>query len=44
MNNAIDTKYEIYLSKKFKKSFKRILKQEKDITKLIKVVENLANG
>lgn len=44
MINSIDTKYEIYISNKFKKNFKRILKQGKDMTKLTIVVENLANG
>lgn len=44
MINTIDTKFEIHLSKKFKKNYKKLLKQGKDMTKLTKVVKTLANG
>lgn len=37
------TKYEIKYSNTFKKSLKRIIKQGKDIDKLLYIVEKLAN-
>lgn len=36
--------YEIEISSKFKNGYKKIRKQGKDINKLIKVLEILANG
>lgn len=38
------TKYDISISSRFKHDFKKILKQGKDISKLIFVLEKLANG
>lgn len=38
------TKYEIITSSKFRKSYKKIKAQKKDIKKLIYVLKKLANG
>ena len=38
------TKYEIHYTKKFKKQYKKIIKQNKDLKKLRYIVENLSNG
>ena len=37
-------KYEVQFSKRFKKSYKRAIKRGKDLSKLEKVVELLADG
>ena len=39
-----NTKYEVIGTNKFKKQLKKIIKQEKDIHKLIEVLNVLANG
>ena len=38
------TKYEIHYTKKFKKQYKKIIKQNNDLKKLRYIVENLSNG
>lgn len=38
------TKYNIDITSNFKKQYKKILKQNKDINKFVKVLEKLANG
>lgn len=38
------TKYKINITSKFKKDYRKISKQGKDINKLITVLEKLANG
>ena len=45
MNNSIkDTKYGVVTSNKFNKQLKKIIKQGKNIEKLINVVKKLANA
>lgn len=44
MLDLMNTKYEVHITSKFKKNYKLIRKQHKDIEKLIVVVEKLANG
>ena len=44
MFNLKDTKYEVYYTNKFKKDFKKMLKQGKDEKKFINVLNLLANG
>ena len=39
-----ETKYKIDITSNFKKQYKKILKQRKDISKFVKVLEMLANG
>ena len=39
----IDTKYKINFSSKFKKQLRKLIKQNKDITKLLVVITMLAN-
>ncbi len=39
-----NTKYGIRLTSKFKKNYKQIKKQHKDINKLLEVITKLANG
>lgn len=38
------TKYEIHYTKKFKKQYKKVVKQNKDLKKLRYIVETLSNG
>lgn len=40
----IDSKFEVLSTKKFDKQLRKIVKQGKDIEKIISVVEKLANG
>lgn len=40
----LKSKYDIVITSKFKKDYKRISKQNKDKSKLIYVLETLANG
>lgn len=42
--NERTKKYNIKLTSRFKKDYKKIKKQNKDITKLAKVINDLANG
>ena len=42
--NLKKTKYDIEITSRFKNDYKKIRKQNKDITKLIKVLEILAEG
>ena len=42
--STVDFKYAVHFSTKFKKDYKRIKKQGKDISKLKVVVKKLANG
>ena len=44
INNIKDTKYEIKVTSKFKSDFKKISKQNKNLYKIINVIEILANG
>ncbi len=44
MNLDTATKYSIDITSNFKKQYKKILKQGKDISKFVKVLEKLANG
>ena len=44
MLGLVDTKYEIISTSKFKKQFKKVIKQGKDISKFIEVLNVLANG
>lgn len=39
-----ETKYGVIFSNKFNKQLKKVLKQGKDINKLIEIVKRLANG
>lgn len=41
---SIKTKYEIHYTTKFKKQYKKISKQNKDLNKLKFIVKSLANG
>ena len=43
-NSITDTKYGVVTSNKFNKQLKKIIKQGKDLEKLINVVKSLANG
>lgn len=43
MFNLNNTKYNIIVTSKFKKQFKQMVKQNKDISKLIDVITKLAN-
>ena len=43
MNNHNNTKYKVKYSNDFKKNYKKIMKQRKDIDKLKTVVNKLAN-
>ena len=43
-NNSLNTKYGVVTSNKFNKQLKKIIKQGKDLNKLIYVVKELANG
>ena len=43
INFDLDTKYKIEFSNKFKKQLKKMLKQDKDIKKLLVVITMLAN-
>lgn len=38
------TKYEIHYTNKFKKQYKKIIKQNKDLNKLKNIVKSLSNG
>ena len=40
----LKSKYDIVITSKFKKDYKRIIKQNKDKGKLVYVLEVLANG
>lgn len=42
--SSIDSKFEVLSTKKFDKQLRKIVKQGKDIEKIISVVEKLANG
>ena len=42
--NTTNTKYKLDTTNKFNKQLKKIIKQGKDIEKIISVVEKLANG
>lgn len=42
--NLDNTKYDIEITSRFKSDYKKIRKQNKDINKLIEVLEVLANG
>lgn len=42
--STVDFKYAVHFSTRFKKDYKRIKKQGKDISKLKLVVKKLANG
>ena len=44
MLGLVNTKYEIISTSKFKKQFKKIIKQGKDISKFIEVLNVLASG
>lgn len=44
MTNTIKTKYVIKFTSDFKKSYKKIVKQGKDVNKLKYVINELANG
>lgn len=43
MKISVDTLYEVHSTSGFKKQLKKIVKQGKDISKLEKIVEQLAN-
>lgn len=43
MIKSLETKYEVHSTKKFRQQLKKIIKQGKNINKLIVVVEQLAN-
>lgn len=42
--NKQEFKYDVQFSSDFKKSYKKIKKQGKDISKLLNIIEKLANG
>lgn len=44
MIGLTNTKYEVKGTAKFKKQFKKVIKQGKDINKFIEVLNKLANG
>ena len=44
MKNNLNTIYEVKSTSKFNSNLKKISKQNKDLNKLLKVVETLANG
>lgn len=43
INFDLDTKYKIDFTSNFKKQFKKIIKQNKDINELLEVITKLAN-
>ena len=43
MNKYTDTKYEVHFTKKFKRDYRQIMKQGKNISKLNEVIKHLAN-
>lgn len=44
INLDLETKYAVDMTSSFKKQYKKIVKQGKDINKFINILEKLANG